>query len=765
MDRRRARLRRRRLISVALVGAVLLVGFGGTWTLAAAVVRTQQQHLGELMDRRAQAVGVAVRTQVGRYTDTLADLAVSIGAQNDLTAADFVTLTAGVTQTRLPGNSGVALVVPASGPQIARIQAQWRAAGNRHLRLAPASGGTHQFVVLGSLAPAGTEPGRDLSTSPEPSQALLLARSTARVTASATYREVVTPSRPQLSFVLVTPIYGGIGTSDAGRFRGWVMMGLHGSDFITETMREAAQDAVTVTLVDASTAASAAVVVARAGDSAAPGRPRLERGLTITIGGRQWELTVRPTRSGVAGDGLAQARIVGVVGSAFTMLLGVLVATLSRSRARALDQVERATVKLRSDLEHRRQVENHLRERERELQAFAGIVAHDLKAPLNTVAGYSAILNADYAAQLPADVRKYLDKMTQSTERMRDLIDDLLNYASARDSTLDKRLIDLGGLVDQVVAGRIDGLSDPPRIERGELPTVQADPILLRQVIDNLIGNAMKYCRTGVTPQIAITSQLTTSSCRIEVLDQGIGIGIGDQLTIFDAFRRAQNSEEIPGTGLGLAICKRVIERHDGQIGVISEPGAGSRFWFTLPLPPPGPSAALAPSHPGTQSAGTIPGSPRTEICAPVSRPVPVAAPGLILLVEDDVDDAYLARYTLTQNGFDEVMVASDGQAAIELLLPAADGERLLVQFVLLDLNLPRLNGFEVLRRLRADPRTADLPVIVFVPSDDEERGLREQYPDRTWCLRKPLSMTALDAARRAFDPSGSGVQPVPDAV
>ena len=70
-----------------------------------------------------------------------------------------------------------------------------------------------------------------------------------------------------------------------------------------------------------------------------------------------------------------------------------------------------------------------------------------------------------------------------------------------------------------------------------------------------------------------------------------------------------------------------------------------------------------------------------------------------------------------------------------------------------------------LLRRLRADPRTADLPVIVFVPSDDEERWLREQYPDRTWCLRKPLTMTALDAARRAFDPSGSGVQPVPDAV
>lgn len=118
----------------------------------------------------------------------------------------------------------------------------------------------------------------------------------------------------------------------------------------------------------------------------------------------------------------------------------------------------------------------------------------------------------------------------------------------------------------------------------GPLLQVQADPELLRHVIDNLLGNALKYTGPGLAAQVEVRAQvLPGGTVRIEVADRGIGIPTADLPKVFDAFHRSANSGGYQGTGLGLAICRRIVERHGGRIGVEENPGGGSRFWFTLP--------------------------------------------------------------------------------------------------------------------------------------------------------------------------------------
>ena len=136
----------------------------------------------------------------------------------------------------------------------------------------------------------------------------------------------------------------------------------------------------------------------------------------------------------------------------------------------------------------------------------------------------------------------------------------------------------------------------------GSLPVVAGDPTLLRQVFDNLVGNALKYTRPGHQAQVEITAaRAEDDGWRLEIRDRGIGIPAAQRAVVFDAFVRADGSQPYPGTGLGLAIVARIIERHGGRIGVHDNPGGGSVFWFTLPVSRAAVTAAGAgvPAAPG----------------------------------------------------------------------------------------------------------------------------------------------------------------------
>jgi len=363
-------------VSALLVAGVLAVGLTLTHVLVSAVESQERDHLADVMDQRLEVVESALSAEVQRYVETAASLGVAVGAQSDLSADDFVALTAPLATARLPGVSGAAFVIPANDRQIPRQQSYWRAHGSDGLRLAPAStDGAHLFVVLSvSFDGLATPGGGDLRSAAEPTEALLAARS-GQVTASSTYvwlkdRQLPVDER-QLSFVIAAPVYAGIGTPDRGLFRGWLVLGIGAADFLDGTLRAASQDTVAATLLDASTAADEPVPVAQVSEAPLLENAELRRDVDIQVAGRAWELQAAPTTefSSLVGPSLRVPA--GVLGVLFTVLLGALVGTLSTSRDRALVRVTKATADLRADIDRRELVEARLREREAQLNRMA----------------------------------------------------------------------------------------------------------------------------------------------------------------------------------------------------------------------------------------------------------------------------------------------------------------------------------------------------------------------------------------------------------
>ncbi|GIH78279.1 sensor histidine kinase [Planobispora longispora] len=239
------------------------------------------------------------------------------------------------------------------------------------------------------------------------------------------------------------------------------------------------------------------------------------------------------------------------------------------------------------------------RRREAELHVFTGIVAHDLKRPLSVIGGFTEIALQSLADQ---NVRQqdldHLQRVLNVTEQMNQLIDDLLTYASARDAALSLVDVDTAHLVRQIVDDHVAGIEEAgaaPQVYIGTLPPVRGNPALLRQLFNNLIGNAIKYTPAGQGARVDVTGEATGDGwVRITIADRGIGIPMGEHEAIFTGFHRAaEAADTYSGTGLGLAICQRVIERHGGTITACDNPGGGARFVFTLPAAPKGP-----PLHP-----------------------------------------------------------------------------------------------------------------------------------------------------------------------
>ena len=225
------------------------------------------------------------------------------------------------------------------------------------------------------------------------------------------------------------------------------------------------------------------------------------------------------------------------------------------------------------------------RERD-ELASFAGVVAHDLLNPLTVIDGWSeALLEEARAGRQvdPAEQVHRLDRIQRAAERMQHLISDLLAYTTARDLTISPVRVDLAAVASDVARARVDAnrvrdLPEPVITVDPDLPPVLAEPVLLRQVVDNLIGNAVKYVAPGVRPEIRVCARQVGGEegemVEIEISDNGIGIPDGQHDQVFDSFHRA-HKEGYRGTGLGLSIVKRIVERHGGTASARDNDGAG----------------------------------------------------------------------------------------------------------------------------------------------------------------------------------------------
>jgi signal transduction histidine kinase len=242
---------------------------------------------------------------------------------------------------------------------------------------------------------------------------------------------------------------------------------------------------------------------------------------------------------------------------------------------------------------------NSLEAANRELQNFASVASHDLQEPLRKIQAFGDRLRDRYSEALGETGRDYLERMRGAASRMRTLIDDLLTFSRLQTKAKPFELVDLRQIAEEVVSdleGRIHQTGG--HVEIGDLPTIEADATQMRQLLQNLIGNGLKFRRPGVPPVVsveaeALDSELTeadaagglpeSSTWRIIVRDNGIGFDEKYLDRIFDVFQRLHSRGEFEGTGMGLAICRRIVIRHGGEITAEASPGQGATFLITLP--------------------------------------------------------------------------------------------------------------------------------------------------------------------------------------
>jgi len=245
-------------------------------------------------------------------------------------------------------------------------------------------------------------------------------------------------------------------------------------------------------------------------------------------------------------------------------------------RKRHEDQLSRAHAELRAS-------EATLRRANAELEQFASLASHDMQEPLRMITGYLDLLQRRYADQLDPDAREFIRYAVEGSQRMKNLIRDVLSLSRAGTRPLSKRRIAAQEVLGSALANLNTAISERRAvITASDLPQIVADPGLLAQVFQNLIANAIKFTRNE-TPRVHISAERRAGEWLFSVRDNGIGIDPAHRERVFRIFERLDASEEFPGSGVGLAICQKIIERHGGRIWVDSAPGQGSVFHFTIP--------------------------------------------------------------------------------------------------------------------------------------------------------------------------------------
>jgi signal transduction histidine kinase/CheY-like chemotaxis protein len=326
---------------------------------------------------------------------------------------------------------------------------------------------------------------------------------------------------------------------------------------------------------------------------------------------------------------------------------------------------------------------------------FLASMSHELRTPLSAIIGFSALMRDEPP---DGDRRSVPDEWIQHIHRSGDhllaLINDVLDLTKieAGRIELERETFELGGALGESVEG-LRPLAERKRIEMildAEMGSIDADRGRLRQIVYNLLSNAIKFTADG--GRISVESRWDGDDARIAVTDTGVGIAAEDLEHIFEEFSQVGDIKaREAGTGLGLALSRRLAEAHGGHISVSSEPGVGSRFELRLP-------------GVRVQPAGTPAETDTGQASAP--------AGSAVLVIEDDPGAVRLLRTYLESEGYG-VVVANDGEAGIAVARSAPPAA------IILDVLLPGIDGWEVLRRLKADAELRDVPVVVVTVVDE----------------------------------------------
>ncbi len=219
----------------------------------------------------------------------------------------------------------------------------------------------------------------------------------------------------------------------------------------------------------------------------------------------------------------------------------------------------------------------------KELEAFTYSVSHDLRAPLRHIGGFSKILTEEFASSLPEEAQRHLQRIEEGTRRMGLLIDDLLNLARVGRYDLRLQVTGLKSVVEEVMGSLKSDLADR-KVEWkiGNLPYVECDAALMKQVFQNLQSNALKFTRPRTKAVIEVGQEQQNSATVVYVRDNGVGFSMKYAEKLFGVFQRLHRAEDFEGTGVGLATVQRIIQKHGGRIWAEAELDKGATFYFTL---------------------------------------------------------------------------------------------------------------------------------------------------------------------------------------
>ncbi|MDW5562630.1 MAG: ATP-binding protein [Methanomassiliicoccus sp.] len=244
----------------------------------------------------------------------------------------------------------------------------------------------------------------------------------------------------------------------------------------------------------------------------------------------------------------------------------------------------KGTVHVARDITDLRRTEANLKRSNAELQQFAYIASHDLQEPLRMVTSYLALMNKKFGDELSPQAKEYMSFAVDGSTRMKELIDDLLAYSRIDSKSIVLEEINMNDeaktveedLHVMIKETRAEVIIDP-------LPNIRGDKTQMKQLLTNLISNAIKFRRPGFKPRVEVSAVTYENEVVFSVEDNGIGIDPEYADKLFKMFSRLHTREEYPGTGIGLAVAKKIVERHGGRIWFESEPGKGTTFFFTIP--------------------------------------------------------------------------------------------------------------------------------------------------------------------------------------
>jgi signal transduction histidine kinase/CheY-like chemotaxis protein len=361
-----------------------------------------------------------------------------------------------------------------------------------------------------------------------------------------------------------------------------------------------------------------------------------------------------------------------------------------------LDSQTRELTHQNSELEVQKR---QLDEASRLKSAFLSNMSHELRTPLNSVNALAGVLRRRLAGAIPAEETGYLEVIERNGQHLLALINDILDLSRVEAGKTE--IVASRFSVRELVAGVV-AMVEPQAREKnlalineveGDLPPVIGDHARCRQILLNLVGNAVKFTERG---EVRLSARPQDDAVLLVVADTGIGIAPEHLPHIFDEFRQGDSStsRKYGGTGLGLAIAKKFATLLGGGISVESTPGRGSTFTFRLPRRAPG-----FPPETDVRLA-TLP-------AAPAPAPATIGHGQCILLVEDSEPAIIQMTDILTQQGY-HLQLARNGQEALEQI------DQIVPDAMILDLMMPEVDGFEVLRTVRAGPRTRQLPVLIL---------------------------------------------------